>query len=135
MFVNVYKRVPYQMPYFKCASALSFVFRSCFFSCLSINVAHVRIGWVHYLAAMAFDLLALCLSSFFVLAHAPRPMRLGCGLRGASRAVYEQGVLGIVNKCREFGPSFTLGKTSVHCIGLSRLRLREVSECRHLIST
>ncbi|KZV97104.1 hypothetical protein EXIGLDRAFT_764707 [Exidia glandulosa HHB12029] len=78
MFVNVYKRVPLQNDHFNCTSE---------------NFTPFRLAWVHYLAAMSFDMLALCISSAYILRHAPRPLRMGCGLTGFPRAMFEQGLL------------------------------------------
>ncbi|KZV82538.1 hypothetical protein EXIGLDRAFT_843614 [Exidia glandulosa HHB12029] len=78
MFVNVYKRVPLQNDHFNCTSG---------------NFTPFRLASVHYLAAMSFDMLALCISSVYILRHAPRPLRMGCGLTGFPRAMFEQGLL------------------------------------------
>ncbi|KZV82536.1 hypothetical protein EXIGLDRAFT_778444 [Exidia glandulosa HHB12029] len=78
MFVNVYKRVPLQNDHFNCTSG---------------NFTPFRLAWVHHLAAMSFDMLALCISSAYILRHAPRPLRMGCGLTGFPRTMFEQGLL------------------------------------------
>ncbi|KZV97102.1 hypothetical protein EXIGLDRAFT_764705 [Exidia glandulosa HHB12029] len=78
MFVNVYHRVALQNDGFNCTSG---------------NVAPFRTAWLHYLAAMSFDMLALCISSAYILRHAPQPLRMGCGLTGLPRAMFEQGLL------------------------------------------
>lgn len=55
---------------------------------------------MHYLAALAFDLLALGVACAFVLRHAPQPLRVGCGLTSFPRALFEQGALYYVGLAR-----------------------------------
>lgn len=106
MFVNVYKRVPLQNDHSKyvlpCASPYLESLNVNLISCTSGNFAPFRMAWIHYLAAMSFDMLALCISSAYILRHAPRPLRMGCGLTGFPRAIFEQGLLYYVALTRAY---------------------------------